>query len=315
MAEFHFTPSWGDTGKTFQFQLTVIDEGGDSIRDHFFLLVSSVVPPVIEIAMNHSFLHSGIERVPVVKSGGELNTYSMQLAIAFGEGAIYFDSINTAQSMIDQGWKFLTFPMRSARFGELGLPVTIVNILGTKLLSESASLPNGKLFDLCFTASGDPRYDGYTDRIVFAWRNCRDNTIQSPNYDTAYLANEVESFDRWGSRKITTSSGIGSCGSSNSLGLGGPCPDCFNDSSRDQPIPQIIFRGGGIDRMCCQYFAVNSGDINLNGIPYEMADFELLADWLAYFDVDSSLSSTQLEQADANQDGEVATTADMVYLA
>jgi hypothetical protein len=80
------------------------------------------------------------------------------------------------------------------------------------------------------------------------------------------------------------------------------------------PLGAIIFRNGGVDIICADDIDAR-GDVNLNGIVYEIADAVVFTNYFIYgLDAFTVNIEGQTAATDANADGLVLSVADLVYL-
>jgi len=81
-----------------------------------------------------------------------------------------------------------------------------------------------------------------------------------------------------------------------------------------QPVPFIEFYNGGVDIACADDIDAR-GDVNLNGVVYEIADAVVFTNYFIYgFDAFTVSKEGQTAATDANADGIPLSVADLVYL-
>jgi hypothetical protein len=91
------------------------------------------------------------------------------------------------------------------------------------------------------------------------------------------------------------------------------CDTMLLDGKPD-PLRLIDFWNGGVDVACAESLDAR-GDINLNEIPYEIADAVLFANYFVYgFSVFTINVEGQIAATDVNADGLALSVADLVYL-
>jgi hypothetical protein len=141
--------------------------------------------------------------------------------------------------------------------------------------------------------------------IRFYWRDCGDNTMSDETGNILYLGLGV--YDFVGGEITDTSE----------FGYTGPMGYCFDTVSVDPfkaPLGAILFQNGGIQIICIDQID-DRGDVNLNGIDYEVADAVVFTNYfiegLGAFtiNVDGQTAAT-----DINADGRPLSVADLVYL-
>ena len=312
---FIFTPSIADSGNTYRFQLTVSDNDNSEVDTEFLVKVGRNVPPVIEIEKTHYSLQGMHETVSVSLSHGTLAASSFSITICYDGAALRYDTLNLSAALANLGWTFKLSDIRSTRIGDLGLRAASLSILVNRARETDANLPIGELFYVRFLVTNDRNYECQFLPIYFAWIGCEDNLFISDNTDTIYTCLRVVDYD-WqvNDNKFPASD----CYNNRGANLAGPCR--VNCRSHRGLIEErsIVFKNGGVEIVCGGSIDA-PGDVTLNDIPYEIADFDLMARWLAYgdsvLDVNSTYREAQVTASDANQDGEVVSVADLVYLA
>jgi hypothetical protein len=209
-------------------------------------------------------------------------------------------------------WEFFTYRVVST------LPAKI-RLVGIKDMNNSkpgttVCNPEGHLACLRFKTTLDQTFACMKAPIRFCWWDCGDNTLSSEDGNTLYIvgANAGGIIDVNGEQ------------------LYGDMPDPFGfnagivyNNDCDWGIikcetcvePFVCFHNGGI-RIQCPGEYDDRGDINLNGLAYEIADAVLFSN---YFISGSSVLDpinymAQIAASDVNADGSPLTVADLVYL-
>ncbi len=151
--------------------------------------------------------------------------------------------------------------------------------------------------------------------IRFVWIDCGDNSISSVTGDTLYISDRVFEFENADPTihpdfEIT---GV-DCGSSPHYG--GACAEC-DTSLKYEPLRQIYFWNGGIDVVCADSIDAR-GDLNLNGIAYEIADAVTYTNFFLHgysaLNILPGPREAQIAASDVNKDGIPLTVGDLVYL-
>lgn len=163
--------------------------------------------------------------------------------------------------------------------------------------------------------------------IRFFWMDCGDNSISNEDGDTLYVSRQVYDFYGYGSSAdpgFTAYMGIiykDLVPDHNLPTWGGVTEqtNCMFGTAKGAPIFSLDLYNGGIDVLCGPDID-DPGDINLNGLAYEIADAVMFTnyfvDGLLAFDSDPLSEKTQasVQASDVNLDGLVLTVADLVYL-
>jgi energy-coupling factor transport system permease protein len=164
-----------------------------------------------------------------------------------------------------------------------------------------------ELAKLTFLVTNDRTFECMFAPIKFYWLDCGDNTISSKYGDTLWIVSRVFEFE----------------------GFEGPlheitdhvAPPSFTgiDSScligdKVVPVRLIDFRDGGVDIVCGGDIDAR-GDINVNGLPYEIADAVMFTNYfISGLMAFGTHAEASIAASDANADGVALSVADLVYL-
>ena len=313
---FIFTPSIADSGNTYRLQLTVSDNDNSEVDTEFLVTVGRSIPPVIEIEQTHNTFQGMWEYVSISNRGGELATSSFRIRLCYNGAALRFDTLTFSPKLAEFGWTHKFSNASSIRIGPLGLQAAAIEFVAYCSSKDMAPLPNGELFNLKFLVSNDRTLECEFIPIDFVWTDCSDNAFTSANSDTIFSSSKVVSYDWSVGAAILPGA---ECQNRNPVSFSGPCPNGCTRNRGLIDVRNIIFKNGGVGIVCSGWDFHSNGDITLNDIPYEIADFDLMSRWLVYgdsvLDVNSMYRQAQINASDANQDGEVPSVADIVYLA
>jgi len=193
-------------------------------------------------------------------------------------------------------WEFFTFRIVDPSTTCSGIcPSGLVRIVGIadinngSPLSDSSQIlpgPDPREFaNVQFLVSNDRTLAGQFVPVTFWWNDCGDNTFSSPQGDL-YVASDVD-------------------------------PDtCITGGKELITSCALFFDGGG-----CIPRATDideRGDLNLNGIAYEIADAVLYSNYFisgpSVLDLDPTRRESQIAASDINGDGAPLTVADLVFL-
>jgi hypothetical protein len=232
--------------------------------------------------------------------------------VAYDPSALTF--MNAALGSFTQGcWEYFTY--RTSAMGNCGDPCGSGNVrlVGMADLNNGAHHPDpaclrfpgytAQLAKMTFYVTNDYTFQCMYVPIRFEWIDCGDNTISSVGGDTLSISRFVYDFE---GRDIT---GEPNYGGHSWIG------DCLNpDPLKPSAIPSIDFIHGGIDIVCVDSIDAR-GDLNLNDIPYEIADAVLYTSYFIYgLGVFYINMPGQIAASDVNNDGRVLTVGDLVYL-
>lgn len=159
---------------------------------------------------------------------------------------------------------------------------------------------SGELAYLKFHVTEDSSYECLAAPLQFVWTSCGSNLVSSVGGDTVYLSNDV--YDPYlllitGDETMPTYRGAPN--------------SCLTG---DAVLRLVDYYSGRIEILCNDSIDVR-GDINLNGIANEIADYVLFANYFFYgasvFTINPEL---QIAATDVNADSEVLTIRDFIYL-
>jgi hypothetical protein len=163
-----------------------------------------------------------------------------------------------------------------------------------------------KLATLTFETPSDSLWECQLKLLRFVWFDCHDNYLVGGDGSTVHVERDITDFDLIGSIADSTS-GYPT--------YGGIQSDTCALGFTPQIVRDIKFLNGGFDFVCLESIDAR-GDINLNQIPYEIADAVLFSRYflngLSVFTVNAPI---QLSVTDVNADGFKGSVEDLAYLA
>jgi hypothetical protein len=173
-----------------------------------------------------------------------------------------------------------------------------------------------ELFALDFLVSNDYTLECQFVPISFFWTNCTDNSLAF-----TYQSGSIFDVKQAISDSVFAFTGTGYVDIQDLDGTlptyeGLPNDVCPSHSDpKDEPIRFIKFYNGGIKIICLEDYD-DRGDINLNGIAYEIADAVTFTNYFIYGMAAFTLGDGQgqIAATDVNADGVVLSVADLVYL-
>lgn len=197
-------------------------------------------------------------------------------------------------------------------------PSGLLRIVGMResndgIINNHDLVYSGVVADINFHVSSDLTLECQFVPIRFYWRDCGDNTMSDISGNSLYLANQV--IDPvWGLLMAP--------GDDLEYGYYGPADDCYEvvqhgrppDLPFKGPLGGIVYENGGI-KIICIVDIDDRGDVNLNGIDYEVADAVVFTNYfivgMAAFTINPA---GQMAATDVNADGTPLSVADLVYL-
>jgi hypothetical protein len=234
------------------------------------------------------------------------------LLVAYDPSALTAMQV-TAGDLIDDG-VFEYFTYRFGPFGNCGngCPSGMLRITGMREWNVGGVNPNhitgpGELAVMHFLVTGNYNFAEMFVPIEFYWIDCGDNTFSDESGNWLYEGLRVYNHD---SVDMTTFE----------FGYGGPADTCYEtvyyceDSIKHGPLGAIVFRNGGIDIIPIDSLD-DRGDVNLNGVPNEIADAVVFTNYFIHGpDAFTINFEGQKAATEINGDGVALTVADLVYL-
>lgn len=164
-------------------------------------------------------------------------------------------------------------------------------------------------FTLKFLVTNDYTFHCETAQINFVWYDCLDNSIQFENL----LPDDVRKHGVAGVKAVFSDEQL--------LQPGSTFPSTSGLKEKCFPLPPIDTLARLIDfyhsevKIYCQYYIDDNGDININGIANEVADYKLFRDFFLYgISVFTISTAGQIASTDINGDGETLKLEDLMYL-
>jgi len=217
-------------------------------------------------------------------------------------------------SLINDG-KFEYFTYRFGPFGNCpdSCPSGMMRIVSIRDINDGVInnyhlTSPGQLIKLHFLISSNPEYTNQFTHIQFYWIDCGDNTMSEESGDWLFVGSKVY----WEGVEINDPG--------ESFGYSGPEDFCYDTvyyagaTFKNAPLSSIIFRNGGI-AIGMHYIPDDRGDVNLNGISYEIADFVVFMNYF-FFGPSAFTINFEAQKAatDVNADGITLTIQDLTYL-
>jgi hypothetical protein len=260
-----------------------------------------------DIPLEAHYVHTLNGRNAVVglhmKNGFIQGSGAFDFLLCYDCSVLNFLKAEKAEGIAD--WEYFTY--RYGAFGNncgTGCPSCYIRVIGIRDMNNGITAPagsewvNGFLAYLTFFVSEDRSLVGTCARIGFCSIDCGDNVISDKSGNELALAfpdqNDPNGF------MITF----------------GPDYDleaCLEGFKGTNPSSFIYFDPGFI---CFIPPVDDRGDINLNGIANEVADAVLFTNYFIYGPIvwDPVYYENQMFASDINDDGILATVADLVYL-
>jgi hypothetical protein len=211
------------------------------------------------------------------------------------------------------GWEYFTY--RFGPFGNCGsaCPSGLLRIDAIAETNNGAYHPScflddqtGPLAAIDFLVSNDRTYECQFAPVSFFWFDCGDNAFSNIRGDTMYVSRHV--FDYRLNDITNNTFGF--------PGLYGAPDNCLIGGGSDKPSPMrcVDFVDGGIGIICAEDIDAR-GDVNLNGMSYEIADAVMFTNYFIQgVSAFGNHAAGSVAATDVNADGLTLTVADLVYL-
>jgi hypothetical protein len=247
------------------------------------------------------------------------------LLFTYDASVLTFQGLDMTNSVLDAAdWEYLTYRIVSTN-------PALIRIVAIADMNNSNHHPNtlcldGLIAEVCFKVTHDQNAGCQSAHIQWYWQDCGDNTASDPTGNILYMITNPDGNPPYaGGDPVAGINGGGiisnSCNIDAQLatmegGIHGPDGfPCLNpDTTKPDPVEALCFINGKI-KIICPGDIDDRGDINLNGLAYEIADAVLYSN---YFISGPSVFTInvagQTAASDVNADGTPLTVADLVYL-
>jgi hypothetical protein len=244
------------------------------------------------------------------------------LLIAYDASALSFQQALEGSIYGACNWEYFTYRYGANGNCSGGCPSGLLRVVGIAETNNGPAHPipdcaaaGMTLASLRFYVSNDRTLECQFVPIRFFWFDCGDNTV-SDEVGVLYIAALV--YDFWDINEtsgqaeyILIDPALAALPGYAGLDSGNIC---VYEPGKTEPTVGIDFYNGGIDIICADSIDAR-GDVNLNGLAYEIADAVMFTNYflsgISAFGVnyEGSIAAT-----DVNADGIVLSVADLVYL-
>nr|MBN2276384.1 hypothetical protein [candidate division Zixibacteria bacterium] len=255
--------------------------------------------------------------VPVLKTAGSEPMHGFDFLIGYDSGPLTLMNAHGGTIFNDSGgyqWEYFTYRQTDNSGCGTACPSALVRFVAVADLNNGPhhpiqlSIPDETvLFYFTVYINSNPDYACQVVPMRFYWMDCTDNAIafgNDPGEIFLGVSDNVYDFD---GSEISDSSAF--------LPTYSGVPDfCIDSLNSNSPQRVVDFVSGYIE-IACDIGPEYIGDINLNGIQYEIADAVVFSNYFLYgleaftINVESQIAAT-----DVNLDGIVLSVADYVYL-
>ncbi len=303
-----------DSSGEYCMVITATDACGAFVSDTVCLTLEIDECIHVMIEKTHNSIQGYLETVEIYLNGSGKPLGGFDLLITYDRSALNFQTVDPGSLFEQCDWEYFThrtwfWPSYEPHFFWAG----IVRVIALADLNNGAYHPGcffdgkvGSLATLKFLVTDNRLFECQYVPIQFFWTDCGDNTFSSKEGDTLWISRSVYDFEL---NDITNFSyGFPSY-------FGAP-DECLVGGGEGKPAPIRCadFTNGGVDIVCTDSIDAR-GDINLNGLPYEVADAVVFTNYFIYGLSAFTISvEGQTAATDANADGLTLTVGDLVYL-
>jgi hypothetical protein len=236
------------------------------------------------------------------------------LMLQYNSASLTFLGGAEGELMSTCGWEYFTY--RSGTqidCGGAACPSGVLNIVAIAETNNGAIHPGcdspnpgyvqrsqlpGTLFTMSFLVANDPVLNCGFEPIRFIWYECENNALTSTLGDVSSVSAEVYDYD---GTRLTADEQFPT--------YRGVRDDCPVGLAR-----HVDFYNGGL-KMACSGPIDTRGDLNANGIPFEIADAVTYQNYFMQgLDAFGDHKSASVVASDANYDGYPLTVPDFVFL-
>ncbi len=239
------------------------------------------------------------------------------ILLSYDAAVMSFNYATIEDTEVD-GWEYFTYRLNDGACGG-SCPSGLLRLVGIADMNNGAShpppetlSPNGILVTLQFYIVNDQNLGGQFLPINFVWYDCGDNSISDPTGNDLYIDLRIynpEMIMVW-----DEADDAGYPSFSRPFGVGAPDVCLQPDTTKPTAIRCVEFIHGGI---CVTHpdSIDDRGDINLNGVAYEISDVVVFSNYFIFglgaFTINMA---GQIAATDVNADGLTLSVADLVYL-
>lgn len=251
--------------------------------------------------------------VAVIMDTAQAVIEGFDFTIGYDLPALIFIEAELGSELAGCGWEYFTYRHLLPYDCDQGCPSGMLRVVGVAEINNGAAHPDfdcignvagAPIVTLTFLISNDRTLECTFQPIRFFWLDCQDNCVYAGIGDTLGVNRRIIDID--GSRIEDHDCVL--------PGYFGVPDDSCMEGGGVIPVRGVDFINGGIQIICYGPIDIR-GDVNVNGLAYEIADAVLFSNYflhgLGVFDdhVDASIAAS-----DANANGVTLEVGDLVYL-
>lgn len=275
--------------------------------------------PIIKIEKTHGTLQGHFVDVHITTENSMKPMGGFELLIAYDASALTFMEATPGQLLEDCDWEYFSY-----RFGVEGncgdaCPSGLLRIIAIAetfdgdnhpLCFGPPDLDPHELAVLTFLVTNDRSFEGQYIPIQFFWVDCNDNTFSDRYGDILYIDEIIYTFQ---GNVIWDESDNTNYPEASRPPFTGAVDACMA-GYKEYPVRCLEFWNGGVDIIPSDEID-DRGDINMNGIPYEIADAVMFTKFfIDGLDAFGAHPEASIAASEVNADGVVLTVADLVYM-
>jgi hypothetical protein len=282
----------------------------------------------------HNQIQGQVTTVSIDMLPNTFNNWSIagfDFLIAYDPTALTVTDVNEGTFFTDCDWEYFTY--RFGPYGNCGTgcPSGFLRIVGLAETNDGANHPDcfnndgvadpgpgsstsTQLASIDFLVSNDFTFECQYVPIRFVWYDCGDNTLSDVSGQTLLMSLHV--FDYLGEEgDPPVDTYVEIMGDDALPTYTGAPTECNTYTAKGEPFRGVNFWNGGVD-IICKNLIDDPGDININGVAYEIADAVMFT---RYFIVGEEIAfaghvNASIAASDVNLDGLALSVADLVYL-
>jgi hypothetical protein len=309
-----FEPITFDTTYTFCFRA---DDGCRSVEKMFDVVLypSAQCSICVVTSIETDSCYVVGSRVPVyVKAQTNEDIGGFDLLLSYDNSVMTFAGASKGTGIT--GWEYFTYSV-GAGGPCVGCPEGMLRLVGIADVNNGPYHPgdddfmvDGILATVIMQITSDQNVGGQFLPISFFWYDCGDNGFSDRDGNEFFM--DLRIYNSSNYLKWDEFDEIHFPESARVFGVG--APDSCLRGDKITPIRCVEFYDGGI---CVKHpDEIDArGDLNLNGIPYEIADAVVFTNYFIYgFAAFTVNVDGQIAASDVNADGRALSVADLVYL-
>ncbi len=296
-----------------------VTDGLDSAECQVCWLVSAGCAYSLTIEKKHNVNIGTFQNVDITLSKIDAieGLGGFDLLIAYDNSALSFQAATPGAIYSQCGWEYFTYRFGANGNCHGGCPSGLVRVVGIAETNNGANHPTCNspkyvgalpttLASLQFLVSSNATFECMYVPIRFFFVDCSDNSLSNASGTKLFLNCKIFDYDN--------ENPINDTATVLPSYLGIPNGVCFEGTSKGAPERNIDMQNGGIDIVCADSIDAR-GDINLNGLGYEIADAVMFTNYFIYgISAFGTHFAGSQAASDVNADGITLSVADLVYL-